>query len=780
MDSQHTLSNPWSSQSQEHDDAEDDSKVQRRDFSSELRFRRDSSDHRHYSYASSTTIAPEESFGYADDYLSLDGSALVTVTNNHPTTATKTITTMTTTTPTTTLQLSHCDDNHQLFDSPLHSSRSISLPNTDSTALTIADDRGDHAPRALSDSGVGLEGDVLEHLVQKLQSEVADTRAIVFDLESRLNVAENSNKHIVDELKMLLVDAEGTLVGSDESDSGESVAASSKLSGSGGSDEDSNVVYNRICNALQSLISEAQSALVHTTTLSSGNATSSAPSISTERNGPCRHHQQKLLQPAPSGQRQLTLSDAPDMTSSSSSSSALTQNLFPVDDVESNQADYSNGHIPSASSAATSAAATTSTSATTSTIANPSRVQAHSRRSAFSRMLWKEKQLEQYERYRRSCDRVSLELEMLLNDTIMDQQDLWVEYSTSSMSPAIPAIATTDTAGAAFRSLHHSGSSSAALSDSTVPAPLLGSSEQQRAMSASPEDMTRVARKRAGMASEVERLQRSYQVQLLGPQVRARQLQKHREQPYQQARQHRYRQDRSDTPQHLPSQRFSSSASSPSRNGHPRQFRSQGVGSSRPQTLLMQLYSLWKQTWLRRRIMHVLTESLEIVLILWVVVKLSETSLAWMGYQMAKGSSASLMVPSAGNQTAIGNSAISSANSNISGGHHTWINSVSHFIYGEREGAGAATAKELYKRIRRDGLRIKQVGNLRRKESARSAKEFIEESLATEVAMMGTPRRPFTSTAMVWAPTGNLLAQAVSGVVLAFLVDQARQLVKKL
>ncbi|KAG0327198.1 hypothetical protein BGZ99_008179 [Dissophora globulifera] len=774
MDSQHTLSNPWSSQSQEHDDAEDDNKVHRRDFSSELRFRRDSSDHRHYSYASSTTIAPEESFGYADDYLSLEGSALVTVTNNHPTTATKTITTMTTTTPTTTLQLSDYDDNHQLFDSPLHSSRSIFLPDTDSTALTIADDRGDHAPRALSDSGVGLEGDVLGHLVQKLQSEVADTRAIVFDLESRLNVAENSNKHIVDELKMLLVDAEGTLVGSDESDSGESVAASSKLSGSGGSDEDSNVVYNRICNALQSLISEAQSALVHTTTLGSGNATSSAPSVSTERNGPCRHHQHKLLQAAaPSGQRQLLLSDAPDTTTSSSSSSALTQNLFPADDVESNQADYCNhsscrtsrrssiallrtdkplsitsGHIPSASSAATSAATTTSTSVTTSTIANPSRVQAHSRRSAFSRMLWKEKQLEQYERYRRSCDRVSLELEMLLNDTIMDQQDLWVEYSTSSMSPAIPAIATTDTAGAAARSLHHSGDSSAALSNSTVPASLLESSEQQRAMSASPEDMTRAARKRAGMVSEVERLQRSYQVQLLGPQVRARQLQKHREQPYQQARQHRYRQDRSDAPQHLPSQRFSSSASSPSRNGHHRQFRSQGVGSSRPQTLLMQLYSLWKQTWLRRRIMHVLTESLEIVLILWVVVKLSETSLAWMGYQMTKGSSASLMVASAGNQTAIG--------------------------------AGAATAKELYKRIRRDGLRIKQVGNLRRKETARSAKEFIEESLATEVAMMGTPRRPFTSTAMVWAPTGNLLAQAVSGVVLAFLVDQARQLVKKL
>ncbi|KAG0332311.1 hypothetical protein BG004_001311, partial [Podila humilis] len=56
-----------------------------------------------------------------------------------------------------------------------------------------------------TDASTVLEsGDMLEHLVQRLQSEVADTRAIVHDLESRLNAAENSNKHIVQELKVLL------------------------------------------------------------------------------------------------------------------------------------------------------------------------------------------------------------------------------------------------------------------------------------------------------------------------------------------------------------------------------------------------------------------------------------------------------------------------------------------------------------------------------------------------------------------------------------------------
>ncbi|KAF9586023.1 hypothetical protein BGW38_010357 [Lunasporangiospora selenospora] len=50
------------------------------------------------------------------------------------------------------------------------------------------------------------EGKVLEHLFHQLQAEVADTKATVVDLETRLNAAETSNKHIVEELKILLAE----------------------------------------------------------------------------------------------------------------------------------------------------------------------------------------------------------------------------------------------------------------------------------------------------------------------------------------------------------------------------------------------------------------------------------------------------------------------------------------------------------------------------------------------------------------------------------------------
>ncbi|KAF9322958.1 hypothetical protein BGZ91_003924 [Linnemannia elongata] len=57
-----------------------------------------------------------------------------------------------------------------------------------------------------SDFGDGDEGDVLEHLVQQLQSEVKGTRATVSELETKLNLAEHSNRRIVEELKMLLAE----------------------------------------------------------------------------------------------------------------------------------------------------------------------------------------------------------------------------------------------------------------------------------------------------------------------------------------------------------------------------------------------------------------------------------------------------------------------------------------------------------------------------------------------------------------------------------------------
>ncbi|KAG0363979.1 hypothetical protein BG005_000011 [Podila minutissima] len=58
----------------------------------------------------------------------------------------------------------------------------------------------------LARTGDFLERDVLEHQVQRLQTQVAETRAIVAELETRLNLAEWSNRHIVEELKMLLAE----------------------------------------------------------------------------------------------------------------------------------------------------------------------------------------------------------------------------------------------------------------------------------------------------------------------------------------------------------------------------------------------------------------------------------------------------------------------------------------------------------------------------------------------------------------------------------------------
>ncbi|KAI8598012.1 hypothetical protein EDD21DRAFT_383820 [Dissophora ornata] len=695
MESQHANSNPWSFQQTQHESDEEELPLS---FSKGLRFRRDSNDHRHYSYASSTTIAPD---AFDDEDRALDIS--VDPFSNK-----------------------HVQPSDVLLESPLDDVPSNPTL-TESTALTITNVRVEGAgpeERNLSDSGVGLEGEVLGHLVQTLQSEVADTRAIVFDLESRLNAAESSNKYIVDELKMLLADAEGTLVGSDESDSGESVAVSSKHGS--GIDEDSNVVYSRICHALQSLITEAQSALTHT-----NNGITTIP-MPTDRRS-C-HHQQRHMR-----SRQLRLPGAEESSSAHDS--------FVVDDGESSQIDlysHSSCRTSRRSSIAHSRTdkplsniAMSSVSSTSST-----RLQAHSARNAFSRMLWKEKQLEQYERYRRSCDRVSLELEMLLNDTI-GHQDLWVDYP-ASLPASIPL---TSTSSAATTSLPYPPSEISTNDAASVQS----SSSGLRAPSGRPRSGTTTS-------LDVERMQRSYQVQMLGPQARARQRlqQQRRDQGFQSVNQHGQTRspDTITPPSHRPSP--------PSQ--HPRQFKSQGVGSSRPPNLFMQLYSLWKHTWLRRRMMHVLTESLEAVLILWVVIKLGEASLGWMGMQTLK-------VAAGSNNSSSGNS-----NGVIGGGPRSWLT----YIYGDRKGPGAATAKELYERIRKDGKRIKKFRSWRRMESESSLKEFVEEALASEVATLGMARRPFTPSGMVWEPAGRLLAQVVSGAVVAYLTDYARRLTKKL
>ncbi|KAF9966647.1 hypothetical protein BGZ70_001682 [Mortierella alpina] len=64
---------------------------------------------------------------------------------------------------------------------------------------------GDTAAVVFSlESSIEPEGDILQHLVHTLQSEVKDSQATVYELESRLNMAEHSNRLIVEELKTLL------------------------------------------------------------------------------------------------------------------------------------------------------------------------------------------------------------------------------------------------------------------------------------------------------------------------------------------------------------------------------------------------------------------------------------------------------------------------------------------------------------------------------------------------------------------------------------------------
>ncbi|KAF9111560.1 hypothetical protein BGX27_004750 [Mortierella sp. AM989] len=763
MEPQHHATNPWSFQQLEQGyDSEEERKLPH-SFTKDIHYRRQSSDRRHYSYASSTTIAPESfeeeerdkeqdldeksesntRFCYSPDKhsseLDLDVQS-TTIAAATPSTESH-VTKWREDTDTHTFTSS--DDN--VVESPFSQSLSNSTLEDTSTALTISqwhdNDNRDPAERNISDSGVGLEGDVIEHLVQKLQSEVADTRAIVFDLESRLNAAENSNKHIVDELKMLLADAEGTLVGSDDSDSEESVAVSSKHSSGTGSDDDSNIVYNRICHALQSLITEAQSALVPVTQ-------------SHMDRQPCRHQ----LQLSQRLQDQRLLDDGESEIfnqpeGSCGHSSCRTSRRSSVSHARSEKAYFNSVLTPSPLSTPS----TFSLALSSSSSSSSSRIQAHSgangrrrSRDSFSRMTWKEKQMEQYERYRRSCDRVNLELQMLLSDTMSDAADLleeW-EYLPSPASTSSTAAATSVLAG----STAEAGSSSTNVLLPSPDIPTSNKSDQSVQQELLPSGQSPIisSLKTLGINEshiEAKRLQRLYRAQLLSPQVRAQQLQRKRS-DYDQAGLgsiYSYRQQHSShqSPLVSPSQRTQPRTPISTQ----RQFKSQGVGPSRPpESVIMQLYELWKHTWLRRRIMHILTESLEVMLGLWVVLKLSEATLSWMGIHMLKG------------------------------GPQNWLS----YIYGDRESDGSLAAKELYQKIRRDGLQWKQIGYRKRQESEQLMKEFT----ASEVALLGmgsgVARTPFTSTGMVWAPARRMLAHAVSGVVLAYLSDRARYLIKKL
>jgi len=311
-------------------------------------------------------------------------------------------------------------------------------------------------------------------------------------------------------------------------------------------------------------------------------------------------------------------------------------------------------------------------------------------------MIWKEKQQEQYERYRRSCDMISYELQTLLDDSFIDS-DIGEAAEELLLTPPVvkpAALFGTWSLDRAGLSLKRFGG------------------DNRKPVTATP------------TISKAERVQRKYQAQVLGSQVRA-------------ARRRREELELSTS-----MERYSRRDQSVEPNRH---FKSQGVGPSPSQNILVQLYRLWKQSWLRTRIMHVLTGSLEMMLVVWVVYKLSEISLGWMGVRLLTN--------------------------NMNHGPQEWL----AYIYGYRNSAGASAAKELYKKIRQEGLAQRTRRTLRERESEALMVDYIKAETAP-----GMPTRHFSSTGMVWGPAGNALAHIVSGVVLAYLSDRAKGLSRKL
>ncbi|KAF9951906.1 hypothetical protein BGZ65_005667 [Modicella reniformis] len=494
-----------------------------------------------------------------------------------------------------------------------------------------------------------LEEDVLEKLVQTLQPEVEDTRATVLELESKLNLAEHSNQHIVEELKMLLADAEVTLRNRALHRKGTT------------SDEDSNVVYNRICIALQQLIDEAQHALQK-----SSAAKSSFSPGDESRSSPCEE--------SSSSEWSSALHDrTPDCHQMEHDlprrrpRDSLT--LFNLDKVHK----YPDDANQSLSSSPTSF---------------------YSATDEVSRIYWKQKHEEQHDRYRKSCHRLTLELDGSFQNLGTDSDD----SETSLRQSRHP------------KSSESSSAQSTAPSTPTTPTPTV---PLQGILRSSKKD-----------GSKRERLKKKYQVQFLNPDIpesnrrdsgvsittayRHRQSQRRQQQQQQQQKE-----------QQLQLQR---------------QFTSRSVGSTRSRGVLLQLYDLWQHTWLRTRIMHVITGSVEIIIIIWVVIKASRLTLTWLGIQ-----------PSTLDQ---------------------WMS----FIYGHRETAGAS-AKELYEKIRKDGLLMRQIDA----RNVRIPEALVEDLVAGAAASTGliTPK-------IVYGPAKRIVAHAVTGVALAFLSDGARRLVRKL
>lgn len=398
--------------------------------------------------------------------------------------------------------------------------------------------------------------------------------------------------------------AEGTLVGSDESGS------ENKTTNSHTQDEDANVIYNRICAVLQSLILDAQKALQRTSI-----------SVAYSCQCPtCDEINHRHLLPRPIHHSSLNLS-------------SFDSRRFLDRPTLRNQ--------------------------------NCSmRLPLYSGNSDYTRILWQQKQQEQHERYRKSCNRINQELDIGLIEAHVvstgSESDSSIYGSISLSSPPSSASSTQPSSPISYR-------------PGVLKAPLKSSIK---------------GRLSSDSEASVEPRRKKNQVQFV---------------------------DSDEAPKRRPSR-------SPRRVQ--RRYKSQAVGSNSSTNIIMQLYRLWKQTWLRTRIMHVLTGSVEVMVVVFVLIRSVKASLSWVGLQ--------------------------------SWAEVDWFS----WLYGQRD--SGASAKELYEKIKRDGLQWRHTP-LRQ----------IKESEAPEATSLLSPAR------VVYGPAKKALKDVAAGAALAYVSDNVWRLIKK-
>ncbi|KAF8942841.1 hypothetical protein BGZ47_006082 [Haplosporangium gracile] len=479
--------------------------------------------------------------------------------------------------------------------------------------------------------------------------------------------------------------AEENLAATENSNDTHPLLQSSK--GGSVSDDDLNNVYNRICIALQALIDDAQSALQKNSM-----AKHICPNPG-EEGATCHCQAATLPISSPSSTPNLPLHIAPGYDSTLQDSPLAcrgsprnsTTLLKPIKVENQDIHDFA--------------------------MYGPTPLYAGT--DEVSRMLWKQKHEEQHDRYRKSCHRLTLELDGRFLSTDSDDSEA-SSFDLLRRSRHRPSPST---------------QSSRSSTPSTPTTPIVPNTPTI------PTTPTRPLQGILRSSKNTERLKKKCQVQFLNADIEGARSRDRESSP-----RPLHRPTRSSTKHQQDKQQ---QKLLPRQEPEPQQavlrqytHRSVSVGSNSSRGVVLQLYDLWQQTWLRTRIMHVITGSVEIIIIIWVVLKASQATLTWFGVK-PKNMSEWLM-----------------------------------FIYGQRDTAGSQ-AKELYAKVRRDGIRMRQVKAFTQKEP----EELVEDLVAGVTASTNGLMSP---SAIVYGPAKKIVAHAVTGVALAFISDGARRLLRKL